>query len=84
MSMDIKKGKNYKLVSYDFEKKKKGKIDFAFHEPEPITKNEHIDLVRETLQASRRYNYKVVSKALLQHVADIKLTEINEEPTEDQ
>lgn len=46
MSMDIKKGKNYKLVSCDFEKRNKAKIDFAFHEPEPITKNEHIDLVR--------------------------------------
>jgi len=54
MSMDINKDKNYKLVSFDFERRNRGKIDFAFFEPEPITKNEQIDMVRETLQAARR------------------------------
>jgi len=39
MSMDINKDKNYKLVSCDFERRNKGNIEFAFFEPEPITKN---------------------------------------------
>lgn len=57
MSMDIQKGKNYKLISCDFDKRNKAKIDFAFHEPEPKNKIEKIDMVRLTFQEARRYEY---------------------------